>query len=120
MIFFTIPFSVTAEYSLNRFGEKHVRAKKKKAIEEATEAALLKQGLKNTKVRIPVRITLYYNSRLDIDNHGQITKGIIDVIKVYLLNGEDNKNSVVELVQRFWDKKDIGVTVETVAPLKGN
>lgn len=120
---FTIPLTVTGKYSLNSIGDKYKKASIKKEIEEATYIAMKLHRLHNTKINTPVRITLYYDSGLDIDNHGFISKAIIDVVKIHLLNGDDNKNSVSELVQRFWDNKDIGVEIETVVspsmPSKG-
>ena len=111
---FIIPFSVTGAYSLNQIGEKYSTIKKKRTIEQSVFTAISSCGLKSTVVKFPVEINIYYDTQIDIDNCGFVSKAIIDALKVSLLGGDDNKNHVVRLTQQFWDKGGIGVEVKSV------
>lgn len=58
----------------------------------------------------PVCITFYFNSKLDIDNHGYIVKCLIDGMKGYLIQ-DDTRKYVIGLVQRFHEGDKIIVEV---------
>ena len=51
----------------------------------------------------PVVIDIAYNSKLDIDNHGYLSKLIVDGMKGYLIH-EDSRKYVQGLIQRFHEE----------------
>lgn len=63
----------------------------------------------------PVVVTIWYNTRLDIDNHGYLAKLIIDGMKGILIQDDDRKN--VKGIRQYFhssDKGKIFVEVEEV------
>ena len=75
-------------------------------------AAIRKQNRSVRIFREPVSVSIWYNSRLDIDNHGYLAKLIIDGIKGVLIE-DDDRRYVRELYQGFYggDRKMIIVEV---------
>lgn len=63
----------------------------------------------------PVRVRILYNSRLDIDNHGYLSKLFIDGMKGLLIE-DDDRRYVRELVQGFHngDRRKIIVEVTEI------
>lgn len=94
----------------------YIKNKKKQDIMQATALAL-NQSKSTQQYFTPVSILIRYDSQLDIDNHGFVSKAIIDALKDAVLGGEDNKNHVVRLTQEFYSGKGIEVTVE---PIEGD
>ena len=58
---------------------------------------------------VNVEVNLYYNDRLDIDNHGYIAKLVIDSLKGLFIV-DDTKKYVKKLTQEFYE--DQGILVE--------
>jgi Holliday junction resolvase RusA-like endonuclease len=116
---FTIPtilLKITAGMSMNSSLNAYIKNKKKQDIMQATALAL-NQSKSTQQYFTPVSILIRYDSQLDIDNHGFVSKAIIDALKDAVLGGEDNKNHVVRLTQEFYSGKGIEVTVE---PIEGD
>lgn len=81
----------------------HKRKAQAAEIHELVRYAILNQVKPTRTFQKPVRIYISYNSRLDIDNHGYLSKLIIDGMK-HLLIDEDSRKYVKELTQSFHEK----------------
>lgn len=64
-------------------------------------------------LRSPVRITFWWDDRLDLSNHSIMGKMIEDGIKGRIIQ-DDSRKHVVEIVHRWWDGGRIRVEVEEV------
>lgn len=116
MIKFEIPFKVTGEYGMNKIYAGIHWAKRKKQADEIHMLAwseLRRQKIPKKIFEKPVVITIFYNSNLDIDNHGYLTKMLIDGLKGYLIVDDDKKH-VDELRQKFHSGKSILIEIEEV------
>lgn len=111
MIRFTIDLKVNAEYGLNKSKGKHWGKLDQLAneVHELVYYSMLGQKVPRKLFKKPVRIDISYNSNLDCDNHGLVTKWIIDGMKGYLLK-DDSKKYVDGVYQTFWEGD--GVLVE--------
>lgn len=113
MIKFTIPIKVNKQYSLNQLYEsKHWSNRKKKAdeIHELVYYSMMQQNIPPVLYKKPVIVQLSFNSNLDCDNHGYLTKLIVDGMKGYLLT-DDSKKYVKEIRQKFWGEDGILIEV---------
>ncbi len=113
MIRFTIDLKVTGEYGLNKIYSGVHWTKRKKQAEEIHELvyySMMQQNVPPILFKKPVRIDISYNSRLDCDNHGYLTKLIVDGMKDYILIN-DNKKYVKEIRQKFWGEEGILVEI---------
>ena len=94
---------------------KHWAARKSQASQVHTLVrAQIRSVSRNVrKFDKPVSVRIFYNSRLDIDNHGYLAKLIIDGMKGILIE-DDNRRFVRSLYQGFHngDKNLILVEVE--------
>lgn len=109
---FVLDFEVKSKWGLNSiYSGKHWKNRKKEAVQvhDAVFWTLKYLKIKKELFQKPVVISIKYNSKLDIDNHGYISKMIVDGLKGYLIQ-DDTRKFVKELRQSFWD--DIGVLVE--------
>ena len=61
----------------------------------------------------PVRITYYWNDRLDLSNHSMMAKMIEDGIKGRIIE-DDSRKHVQEIVHRFYNLKVITVVIEEI------
>ena len=109
---FVIDINVGYKYSLNQIYAGTSWRKRQRIVTQVHN--LVAHTLKELKIerelfKKPVIISLCYNSRLDIDNHGYLSKLIMDGLKGYLIK-DDTRKYVKELRQSFWD--DLGVLVE--------
>lgn len=103
----------TSDYSLNAYyGGKHwsVRAKDAEYWHMLTVDALHRAKIPKRIYEKPVRVVICYNDGWDIDNHGAVTKMIIDGMKGYVIK-DDTRKYVNEVTQRFWSRDYIGVYV---------
>lgn len=117
MVKFEIKHKVTAKQGMNGlYAGKHWAVRKKEADywHKLTYISMKNQLPKRIPTK-PVIVTIRYDSRLDIDNHGYLSKMIIDGMKGYLIE-DDNRQYVIGLVQLFHEfgKETIIVTVEEV------
>ena len=77
-------------------------------------AALKEQNIRPRVFQKPVRITFWWDDRLDIDNHAIAAKCTVDALKGCLL-ADDSRRYVRAVEHRFWDKKCIGVEIEEIS-----
>lgn len=75
------------------------------------QEALRKGKVPKAVFQRPVRISIYYNDRLDLDNHGYIAKMIVDSLKGYLLQ-DDTRRYFRGLYQGFHNTQGIIVEVK--------
>ena len=109
MIKFEIPFKVTGEYGMNKIYAGIHWSKRKKQADEIHLLAwseLRRQKIPKKIFEKPVVITINYNSKLDIDNHGYLTKMLVDGLKGYLI-ADDDKKHVVEIRQKVYSVKNV-------------
>ena len=114
MIKFTIDFKVTGEYGMNKlYAGVHWTVRKRQAdyIHSLVQTTLYANKIPKKLFEKPVKVTISYNSRLDIDNHSYLSKLIIDGLKGYLIT-DDTKKYMVSLEQKFWQGDGILVQVE--------
>ena len=112
---FTIDLAPNSEWGMNRvYSGAHWSVRKRQAAEvhALVKAAIRKQNRNVRKFSESVTVCIWYNSRLDIDNHGYLAKLIIDGMKGVLIE-DDDRRYVKELYQGFYggDKKKIIVEV---------
>lgn len=113
---FYIDLKITGKLGFNSIYSGQHWAKRKKQAEEIHDLvfkSLIKNKIEKKIFEKPVIVGIFYNSRLDIDNHGYLSKLIIDGLKGYLIE-DDNKNYVVALCQYFHKGKQIKVVVKEV------
>lgn len=108
---FRIPLKLNYEYSMNQLSDKYDKHGKKKSIEDLTFATMWAQGLPREPLDTPAKITIEYNDRLDIDNHGFVAKSIVDGIRKYGLLKDDNKKHLQGLYQEFGESDGVQVTI---------
>lgn len=75
-------------------------------IHQLTIIAMRAQHIPAKLFNNPVHIKIYFNDNLDIDNHGYISKLIIDGIKGYLI-ADDTRKYINSLTQCFYDEDGI-------------
>lgn len=101
---FTLQIPVNASWGMNAVysGKKHWNQRKSQAndVHLLVKAAIRKQNRNIRLFRHPVTVRILYNSRLDIDNHGYLTKLIIDGMKGVLIE-DDDRRYVRSVTQAF-------------------
>lgn len=113
MIRFIIDLKVNAQYGLNKvYAGVHWSKRNKQAeeIHELVYYSMMQQNVPPVFYKKPVIIQLSYNSNLDCDNHGYLTKLIVDGMKDYILK-DDSKKYVKEIRQKFWGGDGILVEI---------
>lgn len=113
MIRFVIDFKVTSKYGMNKlYAGVHWAVRKKQAdfIHSLVQTTLYVNKIPKKLFKKPVKVSISYNSRLDIDNHGYLSKLIVDAMKGYLIT-DDTRKYFVRLEQKFWEGEGILVEV---------
>ena len=108
-----LPLKVDSKLSLNSIysGKKwYTRQNQANKIHELVRNELINQRVPRKLFENPARIEFYWNSLLDLDNHGYIAKLIIDGIKGYLIY-DDSKKYVREIYHAYWLGKGVKITV---------
>lgn len=111
---FTLELEPNSKWGMNSiYAGKHWSERKKQAQEVhlLVRAAIRKQNRNVRIFREPVSVSIWYNSRLDIDNHGYLAKLIIDGMKGVLIQ-DDDRRYVMELHQYFHEKDKRLIFVE--------
>lgn len=112
MVEFHIDHKVTGKHGLNKiYAGIHWAVRKQDAdyFHQLVYAEMRRQKVPKKLFDKPVIVEISYQSKLDIDNHGYLSKLIIDGMKDYLLV-DDTKKYVVGLIQRYKSKGE-GITV---------
>ena len=112
MIAFVLDLEVTGEWGLNKlYAGVHWSKRKHQAeqIHGLVQTTLKQKRIPRKTFSKPVSVRISYNSRLDIDNHGYLSKLIIDGLKGYLIE-DDRRKYIRALHQCFWSGE--GVLVE--------
>lgn len=112
---FTLDLQPCSAWGMNKiYAGTHWNERKEQAqaVHLLVRASIRKQHRNVRMFREPVSISIWYNSRLDIDNHGYLAKLIIDGMKGVLIQ-DDDRRFVKELYQGFYsgDRKKIIVEV---------
>lgn len=101
---FVLPLKVDSKLSLNSvYSSKHWSARKRQAeqIHNIVKMELLIRRIPKNLFKKPLRIDFYWNSLLDLDNHGYVAKLIIDGLKGYLIK-DDSKKYIIEIHHAYW------------------
>jgi hypothetical protein len=113
LIRFTIPLKVNAEYGLNKvYAGVHWSKRKAQAeeIHELVYYSMMQQNVPPVLYKKPVSITIYWDTRLDLDNTAYMRKLVIDGLKGYLIK-DDDKRYVRELIDRFHNEENTRIEV---------
>ena len=106
MIHFVIGLRPTAEWGMNELysqkKRRNDRMRQAEMVHLMVRAAIRQQVRPVQQFRKPVIVTIWFNSRLDVDNHGFLSKLIIDSMKGLLIEDDDRKH-VAGLEQYFHD-----------------
>ena len=106
MINFVIRLRPTAEWGMNDLysqkKRRNDRMRQAEMVHLMVRAAIRQQVRPVQQFRKPVIVTIWFNSRLDVDNHGFLSKLIIDGMKGLLIEDDDRKH-VAGLEQYFHD-----------------
>lgn len=100
---FELLLAPTSKWGMNSvYSGKHWNSRNQQAtqVHLMVRSAIRKQCRNITPFDRPVSVSIWYNSRLDLDNHGYLTKMIIDGMKGLLIV-DDDRRYVQELHQHF-------------------
>ena len=114
MVEFVLPIRCEKNYGMNSlYAGKHWSKRKREAeyIKTVVWYAMKMSGVKRRLFERPVCIRLSYNDRMDCDNHGYMTKMVIDGMRGYLLE-DDTRKYVTCVTQDFWDGEGVRVQLE--------
>lgn len=108
----TLPYpSTSGQYGMNKYyAGKHWSVRKKDA-DYWHELVTYETPWNRDPLRSPVRMTFYWNDRLDLSNHAMMAKYIEDGIKGRIIQ-DDSRNHVCEIVHRWHDENNIKIEVE--------
>lgn len=89
------------------YAGKHWAVRKKDADywHNMVRACMDRQGVRKRPFEKPVEILLFWNDRLDVDNHSIMGKMIVDAMKGRLLQ-QDSKKWVRSVTHTFHDRGD--------------
>lgn len=110
---FVLPVKINSKLSLNsiyagmRWFE---RKKQSQHLHELVKLELLSQKVPKKPFENPVDIEFYWNSLLDLDNHGYMAKLIIDGLKGYLIY-DDSKKYIQKITHAYWLGEGIKVII---------
>ena len=113
MTTFVLDMKVTGEWGLNKlYAGVHWAVRKRQAeeIHQLVQTMLRQKHIPRKTFQKPVSVRISYNSRLDIDNHGYLSKLIIDGLKGYLIQ-DDTRRYIRALHQCFWNGEGIWVEI---------
>ena len=65
-------------------------------------------------LKSPVKITYYWNDRLDLSNHSMMAKMIEDGIKGRIIQ-DDSRKHVAEIVHKWHDEKFIKIVIKELS-----
>ncbi len=110
---FVLPLKVDSKLSLNSIysGKKwYTRQNQASKIHQLVRNELINQRVPKKLFENPARIEFYWNSLLDLDNHGYVAKLIIDGLKGYLIR-DDSKKYIIEIHHAYWLGKGVKIRI---------
>lgn len=110
---FVLPIKVDSKLSLNSvYSSKHWSARKRQAeqIHNIVKMELLIRRIPKNLFKKPLRVEFYWNSLLDLDNHGYVAKLIIDGLKGYLIR-DDSKKYIEKITHSYWLGKGVKIII---------
>lgn len=113
---FVLDFEVNGDLSLNKIyaGKSwHKRSREANEYHKLVKFKLMEQRIPKKIFRKPVRIEFFWNSMLDLDNHGYLTKLIIDGLKGYLI-ANDSKKYVRKITHAYWLGNGVKIKISEV------
>lgn len=100
-------------YGMNSYyAGKHWSVRKKHA-DYWHDLVLYETPWNRPPLKSPVKITFFWNDRLDLSNHAMMAKYIEDSIKGRIIK-DDSRNHVQEITHKFHDEKTIKVVIEEI------
>ena len=111
-----LPLKVSSKLSLNSvYSSNHWTIRKRQAedIHTLVKLELLSKRIPRKIFENPIRINFYWNSMLDLDNHGYLTKLIIDGLKGYLIH-DDTKKHIQEIHHSYWLGKGVKIEISEI------
>ena len=108
-----LPIKIDSKLSLNSIysGKKwYTRQNQACKIHQLVRTELINQRVPKKPVEKPVGIEFYWNSLLDLDNHGYVAKLIIDGLKGYLIK-DDSKKYIREIYHAYWLGKGVKIVI---------
>ena len=108
-----LPLKVDSKLSLNSIysGKKwYTRQNQAHKIHELVRLELINQRILKKLFEKPVNIEFYWNSLLDLDNHGYLAKLIIDGLKGYLIQ-DDSKKYIEKITHSYWLGKGVKIII---------
>lgn len=111
-----LPLKVNSKLSLNSiYSNNHWSVRKRQAeyIHNTVRMELLIRKVQRKIFKNPVRINFYWNSMLDLDNHGYLAKLIIDGLKEYLIH-DDTKKYIQEIHHSYWLGKGVKIEISEI------
>lgn len=114
---FTITYpKKISEYGLNAiYAGKHWSKRKKDGEywHWLVMSELSRQRIRRKIFKNPVKIVMYWNDRMDIDNHAYMGKMIVDSLKGHLIV-DDTRKYFKGVSHEFWDGKEILVEIKEI------
>lgn len=106
----TIPLKIDKSYSMNSKPFWKIRAEQVTEIQGLTVASLMNAKIKRNTKCGRLEFTFYWDSPLDLDNHANIRKAVIDAIKKYF-GTDDDAYCLGRIVEEFWPGREIKVEI---------
>ena len=88
-------------------------------IHQLVKTSLISQRIPKILFNHPAKIEFWWNSKLDLDNHGYLAKLIIDGLKGYFLK-DDTKKYVNFISHSYWSEKGIKVKLTELSEININ
>lgn len=111
IIEFILPLKVDSKLSLNSIYSTSHWTKRKRQSEQVhnlVRLSLISQRIPKILFESPIKIDFWWNSKLDLDNHGYLAKLIIDGLKGYLIK-DDTKKYINSISHNYWTQKGIKI-----------
>ena len=108
---FVLPLKVDSKLSLNSiYSSSHWTKRKRQSeqIHNLVKLSLFSQGIPKILFKYPAKIEFWWNSKLDLDNHGYLAKLIIDGLKGYFLK-DDTKKYINSISHNYWSENGIKI-----------
>ena len=112
-----LPIKINSKLSLNRLYSCRyhwsVRERRAREIHQKVILQLISKKIPRKLFDTKISIDFFWNSRLDLDNHGYATKLIRDGLKGYLVK-DDNRKYISKISHSFWNGKGVKIVISRV------